>query len=137
MIPRSFEAEFKMLLICSDHLASTNWIWTSLNPTDNPIPAREYRSQQDPFTIYSRTARLILDSYTNNTRQTRPLLDLHSEYQATNERRLDHQGQCACVRPGSDWVHSSSDRVYSSSDRVRSGSDRVKPKGIRYGSGSD
>ena len=40
------------------------------------------------------------------------------------------QGQCACVRSGSD-------RVHSSSDRVRSGSDRVKSKGIGYGSESD
>ena len=47
------------------------------------------------------------------------------------------QGQCVCVRSGSDRVHSSSDRVCSSSDRVRSGSDRVKSKGIGYGSGSD
>ena len=47
------------------------------------------------------------------------------------------QGQCTCVRSGSDRVHWSSDRVCSSSDRVRSGSDRVKLKGIGYGSGSD
>ena len=42
------------------------------------------------------------------------------------------QGQCACVRSGSDRVHPSGDRVCSSSD-----SDRVKSKGIGYGSGSD
>ena len=47
------------------------------------------------------------------------------------------QGQCACVRSGSDRVQSSSDRVCSSSDHVRSGSDRVKSKGIGYGSWSD
>ena len=40
------------------------------------------------------------------------------------------QGQCACVRSGSD-------RVCSSSDRVRSGGDRMISKGIGYGSGSD
>ena len=47
------------------------------------------------------------------------------------------QGQCACVRSGSDRVHSSSDRVCLSSGCVRSGSNRVKSKGIGYGSGSD
>ena len=53
------------------------------NPTDNPIAARTYRSQQDPFTICSRTARLkysiltrtILDKLDHYSISTRPLLD--------------------------------------------------------------
>ena len=47
------------------------------------------------------------------------------------------QGQCACVKSGSDRVHLTSDRACSSSDCVRSGIDQVKSKGIGYGSGSD
>ena len=93
------------------------------SPTENPIAARAYRSQQDPFTICSRTARLILDSYTNNTRQTR-LMRVGLIFPPVLKERI--QGQCACVRSGSDRVHSRSDRVCSSSVHVRSGSDRVK-----------
>ena len=76
----------------------------------------------------------MLDSYTNNSQQTRLMRDGLIFAPFLKERI---QGQCACVMSGSNRVHSSSDRVCSSSDRVRSGSDGVKSNAIWYGSGSD
>ena len=59
----------------------------NFNPTDNPIAARAYRSQKDPFTICSRTARFLHEQYsTNSTNERR--LDLRAFFEGTYSKSL-------------------------------------------------